>query len=120
MHKNTHGSVLVHVLMTAVLVALIAASLLRVVMLRSTIASRGTQILRNKRYDEATLNKVMSYWNSVNQVCANNIPGYTCDGAPGACNCQCVPANSKESVVVARDVGGNCQLTISSDATDPL
>lgn len=112
------GSVLLHVLVTGALVALIAATLMRMSMLRYTIASRGGKQLQERRYDQAALNSIISNWNTVNTVCANNVPNYNCAPAsgapPGTCGCTCTPTLANFPTVTTGNVGGNCQLNIQS------
>lgn len=116
--RGRRGSVLLHVLVTGVLVALIAATLLRMSVLRYTIASRGGKALAEKRYDQAGFHAILTNWNVANTVCANNVPNYSCAPAsvtpPGACSCTCTPALANFPTVTASLVGGNCQLNIVS------
>ena len=119
--RSRRGSVLLHVLVTGVLVALIAATLLRMSVLRYTIASRGGKALAEKRYDQAGFHAILTIWNAVNTVCANNVPNYNCAPAsvtpPGTCNCDCSPnaALPNFPTVSARtDFAGNCTLTVVS------
>lgn len=112
------GSVLLHVLVTGVLVALIAATLLRMSVLRYTLASRGGKALAEKRYDQAGFHAILTNWNQANTVCANNVPNYSCAPAsaspPGTCSCTCSPTLANFPTVTASLVGGNCQLNIVS------
>ncbi len=113
------GSVLLHVLVTGVLVALIAATLMRMSMLRYTISHRGGAAIVEKRYDQAGFNSIMTNWNLANTVCANNVPNYTCapasGGPPGTCGCTCTPGLANFPTVTAFiDGTGSCALRVVS------
>jgi len=105
-----------HVLVTGALVALIAATLLRISVMRTAVSARSGKALQERRYDEAGLNAIISNWNAVNTVCANNVPNYSCSPAsgspPGSCGCTCTPSIANFPTITA---GGNpCALTIVS------
>lgn len=90
------GTILLHVMVTSVLVALIAATLLRMSLLRVAATARSQKILIEKRDDQAVLSSILSAWNSANggsgQTCANKpITGYAYSGVPGTCNCSYTP-----------------------------
>ncbi|MEQ1919286.1 MAG: hypothetical protein ABL955_08815 [Elusimicrobiota bacterium] len=116
---NRRGSVLVHVLITGVIVALIAAGLLRMVLMNYIAVDRATKGAANRKESEAMLNRALSEWNRTNQVC-RNIPGpggFTCSGAPGTCNCTCPPGGAPPNPYIwARMSGGMCAVDlVSSD-----
>ena len=95
---NQRGSVLLQVMVTAVLVGLIAASLLRMSMLRYRVTSRSALILQEKRDDQQMLAQILGAWNSANggtgQTCASvPITGYTYSGSPGTCGCSYKPSD---------------------------
>jgi hypothetical protein len=91
----------VHVLLTGVVVAVIAATLLRLSLLRSQMGSRGVKMLAEKRATQGGLASIMSIWNSVNTSCAN-VPassGMICyntiaPSPPGNCGCYCLQATT--------------------------
>jgi hypothetical protein len=116
--RGRRGSVLLHVLVTGVLVALISATLLRMSMLRYTISHRGAAAIVEKRYDQAGFNSVLTNWNIANTVCANNVPNYTCSPAsvtpPGTCGCTCTPGLANFPTITATNSGGNCQINVVS------
>lgn len=116
--RGTRGSVLLHVMVTGALVALIAALLLRMSMLRYTMAARGAKALQEKRYDQAALASILSAWNSVNITCANNVPNYTCAPAagstPGSCGCTCTPSLANFPTVNTSGTVAQCQMNIVS------
>lgn len=128
---NRRGGVLVHVLVTGVIVALIAAVILRVTLLRYVVTARTHKASQMKRYDEAALARITSNWSNVSFACAtppcytsiscaNNVPGYTCSPAatspPGFCNCICTPSIAGYPTVTVS--GGPpplaCALSIAS------
>jgi hypothetical protein len=88
--RNRRGTVLLHVLVTAVLVALICASLLRMALLRSQMSGRSTQDLQAKRRNTAALDRVLMAWNQNGGVCSGTLSDFDCPGAvPGVCGCNC-------------------------------
>ncbi|MEK7384762.1 MAG: hypothetical protein AAB262_15965 [Elusimicrobiota bacterium] len=107
---NRKGSVILHVLVSGVVVALIAALLLRVTMLRFLLTARSHKATQMKRADESTLARLSSVWNS-SQMCTD-FSGYVCTGTPGSCGCTCTSAG--EPTVVATPVGPDCRLMITS------
>jgi hypothetical protein len=115
------GSVLLHVLVTSALVALIAASLMRLAMLRYQVEHRTINVNAERRYDEAALGMLVSTWNSNNNYCSN-AGVYTCSGGAAGtaapltnCACTCTTASSgyPPSIVIP---GGAppCQLSLTS------
>lgn len=91
------GSILIHVLVTGVLVALICATLLRMSMLRSQMTARNAAVLQDKRNDQGGLAAVFAAWST----------------GP----CSVLPAGYKWAVAVA---AGNCGCTLTSIALDAL
>lgn len=124
--KNTkeRGSILLHVMVMGILMALIAATLLRTTLLRSQAAARSTNILQEKRDDHAALAAVTAAWNAdrtIQDICSAAPPGWLgCVNAavsPNNCNCTCTrPAGPGVDAVTvtASLVGGACQLSIAS------
>lgn len=117
MRLGRRGSVLIHVLMTGVVVAIIAAGLMRMTMLRYVASSRATGSTAARRQTDSALNRALTYWNMTNIVCGNNIPGYSCSPfsstAPGTCNCTCTSAGT----ATIRVTGGGpppCSIEIES------
>lgn len=117
MRLGKRGSVLVHVLMTGVVVAIIAAGLMRMTMLRYVASARATGGTQARRHTDAALNRALTYWNQNNIVCGNSIPGYSCAPAsvtsPGTCNCTCTSAGN----ATIRVTGGGappCSIEIES------
>ncbi|MFI5348497.1 MAG: hypothetical protein ACHQ2Z_03050 [Elusimicrobiota bacterium] len=112
------GSILVHVLLTGIVVALIAATLLRMALLRYAMAGRSEKILKEKRDDQGVLAAVTTAWNAVpgpNTTCGAVPPGFTCPGGltPGTCNCSCTQTATGVTVIAAPG-SGVCQLSIVS------
>lgn len=117
---NKRGSVILHMLITGVVVALIAAMLLRLTMLRVMMTSRSHKAAQMKRYDEAALARIHSFWASAGGApCANNVPGYSCAGTPGACNCTCTPASAGDPTVTVTGALPSCKLSIVSPDLSP-
>lgn len=91
------GTILLHVLVTSVLVAIIASTLLRMTLLRAAATARSKKIVEEKRNDQQMLASILSAWNNANggagQTCASiAIPGYSYTGTPGSCNCSYTPS----------------------------
>jgi len=114
---NRRGSVLIHVLITGVIVAFIASGLLNMVMMNYIAVDRATKGAQNRKEAEAMLNRALTYWNQVNQVCANIPNGFSCSGTPGTCSCTCPSgAVAPNPYVWARISGGMCKVDlVSSD-----
>lgn len=113
--KN-HGSVLVHVLITSVLVSVIAAGLLKMLMARHTIVTRAAESATNQKVSEKGFNRLMSHWNIFgNGVCADGV-GYTCTGAAGTCGCRCTSGGN--ATVCTKVVGTVCQVDALSTPGD--
>ena len=116
---SRRGSVLVHVLITGVIVALIAAGLLRMVLMNYIAVDRAGKGAANRKESDALLNRALSEWNRTNLVCSN-IPGpggFTCSGVPGTCGCTCPSgAGPPNARIVTSLAGGVCKVDlISSD-----
>ena len=100
---NRRGSVLMHVLVTGVIVAFIAAGLLRLAMLRYEVTARAQRSAQDKRSAEGALSLLITYWNLNNTRCAD-VPGsggyssYSC-GNTGTCDCTCTPTNAADPVI---------------------
>ena len=113
------GSILLQVMVTGVVMALIAASLMRITMMRHQMISRSVNRLQEKRDDHQALAMLISAWNSAGQTCANNVPRYRCS-PPGACGCTCTPNDPASLLPTVRtknaSPGGiaTCQLDIVS------
>ena len=120
------GSVLLHVLVTGALIALIAATLLRMALLRYQITAHATATTKERRADEAALNMIITAWNMNNVACSNtNLSNYSCAPAatvpPGNCNCTCTPTGAAATASFPTIVAGGgsppCTLVIGQ-ATD--
>ena len=127
---SKRGSVLLHVLVTGALIALIAATLLRMALLRYQITAHATATTKERRADEAALNMVITSWNSVHTACANNVTNYTCSGGqnappftpPGTCNCTCNPTGAIATTFPTIIAGGGvppCTLVIGAGTDLP-
>jgi hypothetical protein len=111
------GSILLHVMVTGALLALIAATLLRMSMLRYQMGGRGASVLAEKRDDQGALANVLAAWNANNAVCSAVPTGYSCGAlSAGTCNCSCSTTltGGGTQVVSASVIGGVCTLSITS------
>ncbi len=107
---------LLHVLVTGAVVALIAASLLRLATLRYQVTARAQQATVERRSDEGAMARIISAWNAANQNCTA-VPGYSVSGSAGSCSCTLNPSSSGDPTVTAYMSGGNCTLKlVSSDS----
>ena len=112
------GIVLLHVLMTAALIAIVSATIMRLAMLRFAVTTRATRNNQELRDDESALALLTTQWNSNNTYCST-VPGvYTCSGGPfpSACDCTCTPLLPNYPTVVATPIGTHnpCTLVITS------
>ena len=117
---NSRGSVLVHVLITGVIVAFIAAGLLRMVLMNYIAVDRATKGAQNRKEAEAMLQRALTYWNQTNSVCSTNATYFPCTGTGvglNQCNCACPSAAALPRVVVTGGGPPPCTITIIS--SDP-
>lgn len=117
---NRRGSVLLHVLVTGIVVAFIAAGLLRMVLMNYIAVDRATKGAQNRKEAEAMLQRALTYWNKTNSVCSTSAM-FTCTGAGvgiNQCSCACPSAAAVPRVVVTGPAAGPCVVTIIS--SDPL
>lgn len=114
------GSVLVHVLITGVIVAVIAGGLLRMILMNYIAVDRASKGAQNRKEAEAMLQMALTYWNKSNVVCSTTAlfpctPNYTTP--PGTCNCTCPSAAALPRVEVTG--GGAPPCTINVISSDP-
>jgi hypothetical protein len=110
-------------MLTGVVIALIAATLLRMSLLRYQMVGRSVNIVKEKRDDQAALAAVMGSWNAVNMTCANPpaTTNYTCAPAaavvPGICGCTCTPIAQTVPptlpIITTNGTAASCKLTIN-------
>jgi len=106
---------MLHVVVTGVVVALIAAMLLRVTMLRHLVITRSHKAAQMKRSDESSLARLQGTWNLTGNGVCTPFTGYSsCSGSPGACGCVCTPDSATDPVVTATPVGAACRIDIVS------
>jgi|GEM_PF-1955575 len=123
------GSVILHVLVTGVIIALIAACLLRVSMMSYLVTARTNSSTVQKRVDEGALSQAQTFW-AANGMCSA-LPNYTCAGAGcgaggiGACACTytstLLPPNGPAPTIVVSNPTinpftqpGNCHVSIET------
>lgn len=116
---NNRGSVLLHVLVTGIIVAFIAAGLLRMVLMNYIAVDRAAKGAQNRKEAEAMLQRALTYWNKTNSVCSTDASFFVCTGAgvgANQCNCACPSAAALPRVVVTGGGAPPCVITvISSD-----
>jgi hypothetical protein len=120
--------VLLHVMLSSILVAIIAAGILRMALLRSSMGARSANILMEKRDDQALLASIIAGWNAAGtppgsgQLCANvGIAGYSYAGTPGTCSCSYAPTAQTHPPTIPSvstqgvdPVTGTCKLSLQS------
>ena len=97
---NQSGFVLVHVLVVAMIVAVVTAGLLRMTMMNHIFTQREISGAQNRKESEALLSRAMSHWNASGSVCSP-VPGFACIPPvlfppPGKCNCRCTAPSGAE------------------------
>ena len=115
------GSVLVHVLITGVIVAVIAAGMLRMVMMNYIAVDRVQKNAQNRKEADAMLLRAITYWNKSGIVCSTTAlfpcsPSY--GTAPGTCNCSCPNNVAIPRVTVTGGGAPPCNIQVIS--SDPL
>jgi len=116
--KNRRGSILIHVLITGVVVATMAAGLMKMVLMNYIIVDKATKGTQNRKEAESMLSNLVSYWNQAG-VCSN-FTGYTCNSASSPCTCTGTAAAGSltpPTIVVGGAAPGPYTLTINS--SDP-
>jgi hypothetical protein len=120
---SKRGSVILHVLVTGIVVALIAACILRVATMSYVQTARTNAQTQQVRSDDGALARVSAYW-AANGACSDGA-GYTCNShgaAPvGICGCTCTSSMPTEPTIYTQGsvaAGGTCTLSIT--AVDPL
>lgn len=129
--RSRRGSVLVHVLITAVIVSFIAVGLAQMLLLRYTATARATAGTGGRKANEGALNRLLMQWNATNTYCSAP-SGYVCTGTPGSsgpanCSCTCTPSPSCSCpaapasdptacppTITASWNGASCSLTITT------
>lgn len=114
---NRRGSILVHVLITGVIVAFIAAGLLRMVLMNFIAIEQAAKSARNRKEAEAMLNRALTYWNESHIVCSHDA-GFPCTPSyvtsPGTCSCDCPNDQTLPRVEVRGGGAPPCAITIIS------
>lgn len=117
MKKNRRGSVLLHVLVTSVVVAFIAAGMVRMLMLRYMVTTKDANVSAKKKDSEAILHRLITHWNqSPANFCTSppnlaNAPNIVCNNsACGPCACSVGGVAGK----VLTTAGTPCQIQVIS------
>ena len=111
--KNEKGSILVHVLVTGLVIAVIAAGILRITLQNYTAASRMSASEQARQNAEGALYVVMAAWNTNNANCtgtsrvtiANNYGDCRCNGTIDG-----VPFTASSTTVA-----GRCTLQVRAN-----
>ena len=112
---NRRGSVILHVLVMGVVIAVIAAGVLRMTLMNYVATERAATAQQKRKEVDGVLNRALSSWNETG-VCSA-IPGlFACTGAAGVCDCYCPNDTALPHIWAHADVDGNCVLdVVSSD-----
>jgi len=110
--KNKRGSVLVHVLIMGVIMAIIAAGLMSVMMLQYKVTGRMEQGSEAKKRAEVALAKIISNWNENGYCTSTNLSGYSSCAFTAPCTCTC--SGSGMPTITGASVGGSCQIKINA------
>lgn len=107
--RDRRGSVLVQVLVTSVIMAIIAASIMRMSLQPAVSAASAVSRVTGDLAARGALNRLNETWTRVGSCGSDASAGVACSGA--GCSCECVV----DSVVVrAVPQGGACSLRIAS------
>ena len=141
--NSKSGQVLLSTVVTGLVIALIAAGLMRLVFQRYTASAKVAVQTENTRCLQMAVGQFMSFWDRtnpntgvVNQVCTSNTGVFNCSGpgvANGHCHCKCtfssayLPIGSAPTagltVLVSHGTGGPwppCTFqVISNDIMNP-
>ncbi len=118
---NSRGIILLQVLVAGIIVALIAAAVLRVTIGAGFLTERTNSVTIQKRADEGGFAQLMAVWN-MNGPCTS-IPGVYACSSPGTCNCTCTSPIAGNPRVVASGGGppfqfqGQCVITATATDT---
>ncbi len=111
------GSVLIHVLITGVVVAFIAAGMLRMVLMNYSAVDRVTKGSTNRKEAEAMLNRAISTWNQ-SGVCSN-FTGFTCNAGSSPCTCTGSAAGGAVNPTIVVTGSSPGPYTITLNSSDP-
>lgn len=113
---------MVHVLVTSVVAMVIAAGLMRVLMMRYVAIQRVQDGGTNRRAAEGAVNQIIGVWNRNGAVCSNapmavTSANFSYSGSPTAGVCSCTLNGSgvnAGTTVIAAVSGGACRLQSTS------
>lgn len=109
--SGTRGSVILQVLMAGIILAYIAASLLRMTLQPSLSSANALKSVRDSKAAEASLNRVRAAWSLGGDTCASDSSvGVDCGSHRGTCGCACAVSDLPQ--VVSTPAGGACSLTV--------
>ena len=82
------GSISVQVLMTAVVVAIIAAGMINLILLRSAAIKRAQGAAAGGALANSGLAAILVSWNAAGGVNCSAVSGYAMTGSSGNCDCR--------------------------------
>jgi Tfp pilus assembly protein PilX len=103
------GSALVQVMIAAVVVAIICASVIRSRLQPALMTANAAQNVEKDAAEQGALNRVQQVWMAKGSCASDAAAGVSCTGA--GCACVCSVANL--GTVTAVPSGGACALTVT-------
>lgn len=99
--RSSKGQVLMSTVITGLIIAIIAAGLMRLVFMRFTASQKTRVQMWNTRCLQMAVGQFYSYWDTaltttmssggsaVAPVCSSETGVFSCSGTSGVCNCSC-------------------------------
>ncbi len=95
--RSSKGQILTSTIVTALIVVIIAAGLMRLVLMRYMAANRVTQEVKYTRCVQLAVAQFFSTWDRLttgasgvtDPFCSSAPPLFNCSGTPGQCSCTC-------------------------------
>ena len=112
---NERGSALLQVLITAIVAAIICASIIRTRLQPALTAAGAVQRVQNDASEQAALNRVSQVWMAGGSCSSDATAGVSCAGAGCACACKVTAASGAIlGTVTAVPSGGACTLSVAA------
>ena len=105
MRRNKKGVVLLQVMILGIIIALLAAGMASMLLMRKYAASRLEENNIGLRADNGGLSQLLYSWNLKNNgnggVCSSLAGVYTCSPSAPSCKCKCTPTYSASGPVIS-------------------
>ena len=113
MSRRARGSVILQVMVSGMILAFIAASMLRMTLQPALTSANTVKTVAAAKTAEAALNRVKAAWSLAGRTCASDSTvGVACEGEPGTCVCACRTAGLP-SVLSSALPTGACTLSVT-------